>query len=871
MTFLYANQLTFALSPTCGHTKSRSEIGAYPSRILLLIIKNTDMVDLPTLLTNTLSPVNAVRVGAEIQIKTLISDAPAKAIMQFARNLADDSQPEQIRCLSAILFRNVVSPKAEEHGGVWLSVPAAGREQIKNYALMSLPSHSIVIRYGAAKVVSAIGVIELSRHEWSHLPGMLVENMKQSTNVELRLGSLEVVSRIFGELEEGAMSEGECAVIMRTVAEIATGKTEGGESKVAALNALTSMVQLCASVLRADQDKDILIRSVVSSCNDLPRVRAAALNCLVEIVKHLYDFITGPTLSQIQIATFPCISAAADIEDWVDDSALTSINVWSAICTAELARVSSPAAAHPCRDHVRASLRPLIAVLLDFMKCEHEDTEVPGPAASCLEQVGEIIPDSVLSPVLAFVAGNIGSEIVQCRTAAMLALGTILGLPDKPVINLEVQKWLPILLSMAEDENESMRHSAGWVLARVAELRFPALVAPAVLPNVVATMIVGVKDRNQEISCRACGGLGCLADWLRPGQGLSPFFKAIVDVLWKNGLREDLTAGGESMSKVSFIALGEVLQGAAPDVFPEVLRMLSVIAENFDKTLTLNSCSVGREQEAQRYLCICMAGGFCRVKEWAPLLLVEHVFDSLLASMKLRVSPYTEAVALSDTLLDVWSKPLSAKVPLLFPYLLQALKAADNVELQISSVECISTITHNLGPQIAPLVGELMSVLRTGAQANRAVLFHILGAVGDLAQGVGKAFFPTCLGDAFEIIKVARTRTISSSDEIMKNVLECYTAILRGGRNAGEAGQLVPHVPEMFDYMEKAEEGDVLKSLVELAADMAELYGKPSLDSQLSRPFVRRAVELLEERGDEEGKELARRMRGFLPGGVQQK
>ncbi len=723
-------------------------------------------------------------------------------------------------------------------------------------------------------MVSAIALIELPRHEWDKLLDILVANA-QGPNIEYKLASLETLGYICEELENNSISVAQVDAVLSALVSNVMPQIENENVKMSALTALTHVIRFCEKNFRVEAEKDAIVTNILANyISPNVDIRKMTMQCIIEIVRYFYDYIGGKTLDQIGIATFNDIR-----KDTEEEVPLLAIEVWCSICDEEIERTKAFDPDHPekpCRDYIKTAYEGLRILLLECLKrkssSDNNDWNISVAASCCLNLVANIVKDAIAEPVLAYVSENIGSADWKCRDAALLSFAAILKGPQRTTLNNLVQQALDTLIAMLKDPKEQVRETSAWLLARIADQHFDALMESLALQKVIAGVLPALKDRSR-VSNQACFVLHNLAEWLKPAEAdnscsLSPYFKDILGALWENGFRKDANEDNINLSNSSFSTLSTVIQNSAPDVQPVVAQIAQMFVENFDSTMRPDFRLPARAQEFQGYFCSAMQTAFLKLAGKLPLPLATHVFDSIIESFQKRQAVYEEAIVTVDGLITATGESFLPQMPRFGPYLVHALKSTDDVSLCRAAVCCIGAMPHAFGQNLAPYLGEIVPILMDilkGQDIDRSLKLSIINALSDLALQMGRAFFPY-LKEVLDMLKTAAEMSLQPTIEddpdlpdyvqkLKENIMECYTGITFGLKEAGDTGIFDAYLTGVFGYMNRLcgdggeiqVDVDFLKTVVGLIGDLADLYGtRLQMLLTQSFPFVQRAISVLE-------------------------
>lgn len=80
--------------------------------------------ELKQLLQTTQSPDSATRKAAELEIRNLRDKDPVKFIFTLTKEIADASNPEEVRLMAAVIFKNFIANRGNDprYEDIWIKL-----------------------------------------------------------------------------------------------------------------------------------------------------------------------------------------------------------------------------------------------------------------------------------------------------------------------------------------------------------------------------------------------------------------------------------------------------------------------------------------------------------------------------------------------------------------------------------------------------------------------------------------------------------------------------------------------------------------------------------------------------------------------------
>eukprot|EP00826_Nyctotherus_ovalis_P064804 TRINITY_DN9513_c0_g1_i22.p1 TRINITY_DN9513_c0_g1~~TRINITY_DN9513_c0_g1_i22.p1 ORF type:complete len:682 (+),score=170.16 TRINITY_DN9513_c0_g1_i22:520-2565(+) len=656
-------------------------------------------------------------------------------------------------------------------------------------------------------------------------------------------------------------------------------QVEREEVKVAALVALIDCIKFCDKNFKIEHEKDTIMTCVLSCCgSSSEEMRMKAMQCLLEVVRYFYDYISGKTLENIGVITFNDIRM-----DTAEEVALVALEIWCSICDEEIERLKAADAAKPCRDYIRTAYPGLLALLFESLKRKSENDEndwnISVAAACCLSLVAQIIKDTIADSVLYFISTNIGSAEWKAREAALLSFVSILKGPQRATILNIISQAINTLLALLKDPNVHVRETAAWTLSKITESNAEVFLDPNVLPNITESLLESLKD-SPRVSNQICFVLHNLAEAAKPPEEntsgpLSIYFKNILDALWMNSFRADAFADGVNLANSSLATFANMIQFSAADAHTTLIQVFQLLGDEFARTLQPGYRVPDKASEYQGYLCSAMQPTFVKLSGRITAEDLGNLVELVLASFKQRVAVYDEGVLAMSGLIMASGRFFQPHMEKFGPYLVYALKNTEDVTLCRVAVGCVGDIARALEELVAGYLNQIMPVLMEilrNTETDRELKLIIITTLGDLGMATGGAFLPY-LHDVLEMLKSAAQLSVElkANDDpdlvwyvqrLKESIIDAYVSLVYGVKVAQDTAIMDFYLPDIFKFIEYLCEGELdisqefLKNIVGLIGDMGDLYGN-RVKELLMQPFVKRVVGILDKATNRECKHVA--------------
>lgn len=227
--------------------------------------------------------------------------------------------------------------------------------------------------------------------------------------------------------------------------------------------------------------------------------------------------------------------------------ALQAVEFWSTVCDEEIELALEAEEAADFNESLdresshfaRVALPEILPVLLLLLTKQEEDASddewnVSMAAGTCLALLAQCVGDSIVTPIIPFVEGNIKNEDWHFREAAVMAFGSILDGPEETILAPLVAQALPTLIDMMRDPSLHVRDTTAWTLGRISDVLVQTIKVDIHLPSLISALVNGLSESSRVVS-NCCWSIMNLAEQLGDPTldtaPLSPYYEGIVTAL----------------------------------------------------------------------------------------------------------------------------------------------------------------------------------------------------------------------------------------------------------------------------------------------------------------------------------------------------
>lgn len=765
--------------------------------------------------------------------------------------LRDESKPSVARQMAGIVLKNSVAlhlrdvDAREALEAKWKCLPATVRGSVKSEVLQTLGSDNREVRNIAAIIVGNLSRIELPAGEWPEILPTLVQvaNSTSEQHVEAALTALGYICEEAGEYDEVE------TVLQQHNSDIlnAVGRGMSSESeniKYSATNALCNAMEFIHSNMEKKEERDYLVRIVCDAATkcSTQRTREKAMECLVKVAELYYQTLPEYINELHQITT------NAVVRD-VEAVGLQAMLFWIAICDREL-EILGGEKPNECLNYAKMGAQQLVDLCLQCLQRQEEgqtedDWNLSIAGGKLLQSLAETINDPIQGLVMPFVFRNINSTNWRECEAAVMAFGCILSGPDPKAIEDTVAQALPGLFEYIRHSNEMIADTSAWVLTVVCEL-FPDafLEVPQnlqTLLNIIGPMLTG---DNGGMATRAAHmihnlGLAYEDEEDQSSNALSSFYEAIVQALLS--AIDKYANSTERVALVAQESLNCIVDAAAADCFPILLKLIPEILSRLDRIVSQNGAAVSPEVSMMQGLMCGTLGSVARKLKIGMMPLVNDTATVLTKILQQKSETVLEEALLAvGALAQACGGAFHGLVPRFLPFILSGLQQTDQDDLMQQAVGCIGDVAAALGERFADYAESVLASIRDTLSSDtveREVKLSLLSCVGDIALNLGSAGFQPYLSTFTQLVQSMYqfSKTINykgdfdTEDYIMglwTSIAQFYTGVCQCFN--GDVAPLVGNMQEILAFaLEVAgntkEYPDVFSAVIGVIGDLANI------------------------------------------------
>lgn len=809
------------------------------------------MSDLTSLLLATQDP--NTQKQAEAKIKEAEVASPEEYFKALAEEIAREDKPKIARQLSGLLLKNGLAAKDparnQELKRRWASLPAACRNLVKEATTKALITPDFDVGKAASQVLAKIGSVEIPANEW---PGLVPLLLQHVTNQDTRARQIALVC--LGYLcedlvmlqEDGTEVSDEISNQILTA--VAQGMRDADNNiKLEATRAFYHAVVLAHKCFSKENERNFIMQVVTDTCKTQgsEAVQAVAFECLVQIATEYYQHLM-PYMPVLGPLTLDTIRGAPE------KVAMPAMEFWSTVCDEELYVTDLIQSGQPADKQVfniiqqaLTHLVPLLTELLTRQVSEEDDDtwNLAMAAGSCLNLVAQVVGDQCVDLVLNFVQANFENPDWKFREAAILAYGSIMEGPSSEKMRPLVAGSYQRLVMCLRDQSIAVRDTLAWTLGRIAQFH------PAIVPVKELTPVLGqALQDNPRVASNVCWVLQVLAEGMPqgtiPGQNadttqLSEFFPALAKALLEVSTRPDATE--RNLRMAAYNSLSMLISKAGNDCMQYMGELVTAMLGHLEQSFKV----VDNECQLQGYICGVLTALAQRLRQQvSPMAdkLMESALQVITAFQQVKGGAqclHEEALLLIMQVATGVGAAFERYMPLFAPHLKAGLENFEDVQVCYMSVGALGDISRCLEKELCKYCDtflEILYKLLMNEKVDRKIKAGIMPIFGDVALAIS-GDFEKYLGPVIQMLhEASQTRLpqdvrdpndewIEYLNTLRAGVMEAYTGIIHGLKDAGKLNLFKAHVSNLVSFVQEicndqSTNEDVLKATLGVLGDV---------------------------------------------------
>mmetsp|Transcript_78270 Transcript_78270/g.207728 ORF Transcript_78270/g.207728 Transcript_78270/m.207728 type:complete len:859 (-) Transcript_78270:145-2721(-) len=815
--------------------------------------------------------------AAEAQIRQAEQASVDQYFQALATELASRDKPLIARQLSGLLLKNGLSSKDpardKELKSRWATLPVPTRSHVKEATTSALITPELDVGKAAAQVLAKIGAIEVPTGEWDGLVPLLLTHVtnEDARGRQIALVTLGYLCEELVVLQEDGLSINE-AISNNVLTAVVQGMRDNDvQTKLEATSAFYHAVVLAQRNFRSQVEQQVIMEVVCNTCmcKGSEMVQIKAFECLVQIATEYYDYLM-PYMNAIGPLTWDTIKGSSE------KVAIPAMEFWSTVCDeeiylADLCAMNQAGERKPLHLIKQAlpHLVPLLTQTLTRQQTEEDDDtwNLAMASGTCLGLVAQVVQDDCVDLVLNFVQANFVNPDWKYREAAVLAYGSIMEGPTSEKMRPLVMQSYQHLVMALNDQSVAVRDTIAWTLGRIAQ--FHATIMP--VRELMPVLCEKLRD-VPRVAANVCWVVQVIAE-SQPGAPASQV-----------GLAPSTTALSESFTEIAQRLLEVV---ARPDADERQLRMagynalsvlvtragadcsghMEVLVQEMLRHLIDSFKNVDRECELQGFICGVLTALVQRLREK-----ILRVADQVMEGAIRVITTYQQVkggalVMQEEALLLVAAVANSVGVnferfmPVFATHLRVGLQNYDDVQVCLVATGVVGDLCRALEGKIITYCDTIMEILYMNLQnsaVDRKIKAAIMCCFGDVALAISGEF-EKYFNPVMQMLQEASLTRLSQGpayneewveylSSLREGVLEAYTGIIHGLRDANKLQLFKAHVNGVLEFVKVVSEEPsppepVMKAALGVVGDLVFAFQRELTTHIIHAPFLKNLVE----------------------------
>ncbi|KAF7459122.1 Importin subunit beta-1 [Cryptosporidium felis] len=809
-------------------------------------------MDLTQILLNCHNSVESIRKNAEQQLQTAQETNIGEYLTLLAEELFNESKPELSRQLAGLLLKNSVSgvePRIDiEKRGLWISLPMNITSRIKSLVLESILSPVASVRGASCQVIAKLGRVELPCKRWPELLPYLIRLIQNNSNSEMSIVYKRSSLTALGYLcEDSKLLENEVSSLIITEDisnQILTAIVQGmndpdSETALAATKSFYFALYFARNNFSNEMERNLIFQVLCTLCgtegNKRDLLRTAAYECLVSIASEYYEYL-GPYLSVLTPMTIKGIKGV------YEPVSICCVEFWNTVADIEIEfsledEHNSISVNTNCMHYIRQVQSILIPVMLETLLRQNDDDSdfeswtVAKAAGACLTLCSQLLGDNILEPTLGFIHSNFSHSNWHNREAAVLAYGSILEGPSIQKMQPIVETSVANLCQALNDTVVAVRDTCAWTIGRIVTFHpstiFPLLGLPPSQKSIEHTngllslLLQKLLADDSRVCTNICWVIHQIAETSQSVDGgqkiLDIWFPFIVQSLIQAFKRE--VSDENNMKQACFNALSMIIANSGIDNDLNLINLAHelILGEEIGLKQLMEKNPIPRSDVTILTIQLVCGALYALTTKLGKRLTLQYSQILLRLYFELlRQGGATEESLLSLTSLIVaMSHDFSPYVGECVSLVVPLIQCHDELETCKISIELMGDLVRSVGKGIKPCLEMTVQTLCTLLAKNdvdRKVKPLAITALGDMSMNLGDDYIPY-ISSTLQLFQQASVTQyndgpINSEDwieylgELRESVLQGYTGIVYGMKDAKKLEVLGPYVPNIIQFID---------------------------------------------------------------------
>lgn len=815
--------------------------------------------------------------AAEAQIRQAEQASVDQYFTALATELATPAKPQIARQLSGLLLKNGLSSKDpardKELKSRWTTLPVPTRNHVKEATTSALIAPELDVGKAAAQVLAKIGAIEVPTGEWDGLVPLLLQHVtnEDPRGRQIALVTLGYLCEELVVLQEDGLTINEAISNNILTAVVQGMKTEDVTTKFEATCAFYHAVVLAQRNFRNPVEQQVIMEVVCNTCicKGSEMVQIKAFECLVQIATEYYDFLM-PYMNAIGPLTWNTIKGSSE------KVAIPAMEFWSTVCDEEIYLADltafNQAGERKSLNLIKQALTHLVPLLTETLtrRQDEEDDDtwnLAMAAGTCLGLVAQVVQDDCVDLVLQFVQANFANPDWKYREAAVLAYGSIMEGPSSEKMRPLVMQSYQSLVVALNDQSVAVRDTISWTLGRIVQFH------PTIVPVRELMPVLSEKLRDvPRVAANICWVVQVIAE-SQPGApigqvgqspsttALSESFTDVAQRLLEVVARHDADERQLRMAGYSALSTLVIRSGAdcAPHMEVLVQEMLRHLMDSFK--------NVDRECELQGFICGVLTALVQRLRE-KILRVADQVMEGavrvITAYQQVKggaLVMHEEALLLVAAVANSVGANFERFMPVFATHLRVGLQNYDDVQVCLVATGVVGDLCRALEGKIITYCDTIMEILYVNLQnsvVDRKIKAAIMSCFGDVALAISGEF-EKYFNAVMQMLQEASLTRLSHGpayneewveylNSLREGVLEAYTGIIHGLRDANKLHLFKAHVNGVLEFVKAVSEEPspsepVMKAALGVVGDLVFVFQAELTTHIIHAPFLKNLVE----------------------------
>ena len=840
---------------------------------------------LSQLLTAAIDKNEEIRTKAQQEINNLTTNNLAQFLIELSKKQASDSEPNEIRQLSATLIKNIISSQDQN----WLNLSQDIRNDIKNNILSTLICKDINIKKAAGLCIAGICKVELPKGLWNDIFDILI-NASQNNDIEIKITSLITLEFIYEDISFNIIDKQTIVKLLNNYYTLLSEKNNEDNNNLPLLKTcLKSIIKFVPfiEIIISDENSKLIFFNMIRNymMNNDEEIRYISINIFTGLITSYYKYFES-YMDTLMNTLLQLIDKDSDnIKKQCFDFILS-------IGEIEVYLINNPYNTSKNFFFLNKYKNQITPFLLKYIKSNNFDSDedeltLQKYCSNIINQMCQCCNDQFEEDMLSYYKSNISSDDAIIKLSALYVFIGLLDTKEKHKIFHVVKLALPMLSSFLLEKQtlftvrkliaqimKSISHNFGNLIVKDYEL----------FQKFMQLFLNLLNDNSKVIITIILGALIELIRYIKTNQymtsnELSQYSENYYQTLLSLAQNIELYDNNNNVPMNALFALGNFGKHVANDSRILTCNVFKLLVEMFSKTLEKNAFNNDVIRlNYQGFLCSSLSDFLLNKKCMERD--VRKLFKYIIKSFEQRQEIYEEGIEIVGSIANYLQRGFINEMIEFNKYLLHGLSLTNSLGLCRASLITLSFVIISSENDFSTYVGEYLKLILNILSDNSIVkelkplCLHIISDLFVYCRQESFKYFDQIMkmvGGAIQVCQMNNNTEMDTIDfintmiRLKESILETLSCIFNAVQEEGKIVEFIPYAKNIIEFInlilreESQLNLDIIQNCIAIIADYCKVYGKdikPILNINLIKESIEKFKSNEENMADPEMKDF---------------